>query len=449
LKRRLTPLAAALLAALALGAPALAQRLDGIAAVVNEEVILISDVEEQLAVFLMRAGAQPDAAGMQTLRQRVLDQLIEEKLIVAEAERQKITVSDAEVNREVEAAISEARDRLGSDEAFQRQLQLESLTVDKLRDKYRADVRRQMLAARLVQKQIQRKTVTPAEAEAYFLAHRDKFPKAPPEANISVILIAVEADSARVEEARQRALAALKRVRGGEKFAKVAEELSEDPTSARSGGDLGFFGRGRMDPKFEEAAFSQPIGKVGDLVRTPYGWHMIEVMERDTLKSRTGKTAGRDSVDAQGRPMVEVHARHILIRTATGPDDEERARSLARRVRDEALKGTDFAALSRRYSKLEGADASGAVGWVSYAKLSVPVRTAIDSTEVGRITELVRGPSGFSFFKVQDKRAERQYELEEIRPELPDAVSQVQFKERYDEWVKGLRAKAQITIRQS
>jgi len=179
-----------------IAAPAGAQRLDGIAAVVDDEVVLQSDVEEQFYLFMMRSQAEPDSSAADTLRRQILDQLIDEKLIVLEAKRQAVTVPDAEVNKQVDEAIKDARDRMGTPEAFQAQLQKENLTEAKLRDKYRNEVRRQMLAQKLVQKQISRKTVTQAEVEAYFKANLEKFPKLPGEVRVSVIQIAAALESA-------------------------------------------------------------------------------------------------------------------------------------------------------------------------------------------------------------------------------------------------------------
>src|SRR6185503_10591421 len=150
-----------------------AQRLDGIAAVVNDDVVLQSDVEEQLAAFLMRNQATPDSSTVDTLRIQILNQLIDEKLIVAEAKRQGLSVPDAEVEKQIDQAIGEAKERFGGDEAFRRQLQQENMTEAKLREKYRTDLRRQLLAQRLVTKQLPKKTVTAIEAEAYFKAHRE------------------------------------------------------------------------------------------------------------------------------------------------------------------------------------------------------------------------------------------------------------------------------------
>jgi len=432
--------------AIAAGPSPSGQRLDGISAVVNDDVVLSSDVEEQLYLFLLRNQLQPDSAMVDTLRHQILDQLIDEKLIVAEARRRGFTASVAEIARQVDQSIAEAKERLGSEAAFREQLARENLNEDKLRDKYRAEVERQLLAQRLVQKELPRRSVTPAEAEAYFKQHPEKFPMMSAEVRLSVIQIPVLADSAESAKAKAKAAAARKRILAGEKFAKVAQEVSEDPGSARAGGDLGFFPRGSMDPEFDAAAFALKIGEVSQPVRTPFGWHVIEVIDRDTLKTR----AGRDSLDADGQPVLETHARHILTRVDLSDADAERARKLAERVRGEASKGTDFAILARRYSQYRGpASEGGDLSFVSLASLAPNIRAGVDSLELGQVSEVLANPAGFNIFKVTDRHPERPYKLDEIRGELPDVVAQILQRERYEEWVKGLRAKAHVEIRDS
>jgi peptidyl-prolyl cis-trans isomerase SurA len=423
------------------------QRLDGITAVVNDEVVLESDVEEQLYLFLMRAQTQPDSSQVDTLRQQILDQLIDEKLIVAEAKRQGVTVTDAEVNKQVDEAIQDAKTRLGSAAAFAEQLQKENMTEDKLREKYRNEVRRQLVAQRLVQRQIIKKPVSATEAEAYFKAHPDKFPKVPPEVRVAVVQIPVTADSVTEEKARARALAARKRiVTGGEKFAKVAAEVSEDPGSAQSGGDLGYFTRGRMDPVFEDAAFRQKIGEVGMPVHSAFGWHIIEVIDRDTVKT----AAGRDSVDDDKQPVIEAHARHILIRVDVADDDVDRAKRLAEKVHGEAIKGTDFGGLVKKYSHYQGPQSDGGdLGFLSYGQLQPQIRAGLDTVKVGGVSDVLVNRAGFNIFKVLDRKPERDYQLDEIKDDLPQAVAQIQYREKYDAWVKSLRNKAHIEIRKS
>jgi peptidyl-prolyl cis-trans isomerase SurA len=434
---------AALLAA-SLAARAYAQHVDGIAAVVNEEAILESDVEEQLYMLLARAQQQPDSSMVDTLRRQVLEQLIDDKLIVAEAQRQGLTVSDNEVSRAVDQQINQKIQELGGEPQFREQLRKENTTEDRLREKYRKDIRLQMLGQRLLAKLFPPRTVPQAEAVAYFKAHPEKFPKAPAEVRLQVIQIPVTPDSAASAKGRADVLAAKKRIEGGEKFAKVAAEVSDDPNSARSGGDLGFFAHGTMEPAIDAASFSLKIGKLSDPVQSPYGWHILEVMERDTLKTR----AGRDSLGRDNKPVLEAHVRHILARVAVTDDDAKRAKKLADRVHGEAVKGTDYAALVRRYSKYQGPQSpDGDVGFVSMGSLQPLIKAGIDSLEVGQISEVLPNQSGYNIFKVLDRKPEHTYGLDEIKDELPDAVAQIQFKERYDAWIKGLRAKASIEYR--
>ena len=419
------------------------QHLDGIAAVVNDEVVLQSDVEEQVYLFVMRNQLHPDSAAADTLRRQVLEEMINEKLVVAEAKRQGLVVSEPEVNREVEKAIQDAKERLGP-AGFQEQLAKENLNEERLRAKYRDEAQRQQLAQRMVQKALPRKPVPQAEAEAYFKADPSKFPLAPGQVRLSVIQVPVAPDSAADAAARQRTLGIRGRIVGGEKFAKVAAEVSDDTGSSKAGGDLGFFARGAMEPALEQAAFSLKLNEVSEPVHSPFGWHLVQVLERDTLKT----AAGKDSLDADGGIIPEAHARHILIRVETTEADRERAKALADRVRTEAAKGVDFGTLVRRYSKYQGpATPDGDIGFVSLGSLVPQIRAGLDTLEVGQVSEALENQAGFNIFKVGDRKPERQYTLDEIKEQLPEAVGQIKFKERYDEWLKGLRAKAHVEIR--
>ena len=445
----------ALLLSLAPAAPAAAppapakpasQRLDGIAAVVNNQVVLQSDVEEQLYLFLASAQTEVDSAMVDTLRTQILNRLIDERLILAEAAKQGITVPDAEVARQAQEALDEAKGRYESPAAYQEALRKENLTEEKLLKKFQEEAQRAAVVQRLVSKQITRRRPTQVEAETYFKTNRDKFPKAPAELRLSVIQIPAAPDSVADRKGRARADAARKRVAGGEKFAKVAAELSDDETSARSGGDLGYLVRGSMDPSFEQAVFSRRLNTVGEPVRTVYGWHVLEVLDRDTVRT----VAGRDSLDRQGKPLLEAHIRHILLRVPITEADVERSRTLAVKLREAAVSGKDFGELARRHSRYVGPHSEdGDIGFLPMTTLQPNIRAGLDSVQVGGISEVLVNPAGFNIFRVTERRAEREYSLEEIKSELPGAVSEIQFREKLDEWVKGLRAKAHIQINKS
>lgn len=421
-----------------------ADALDAIAAMVNDEAVLASDVEEQLYLFVQRTNARPDPTQVDTLRRQILDQLIDEKLLLAEAKRQGVTVADAEITRQIDEAIADAKERLGGEAAYREQLRRENTSEAQLRDKYKDELRRQLMVRRLVERQFPRKPVPQSEAEAYFNANRAKFPKMASEVRLAVIQIPPQPDSAALEAGRARILAARARIAGGEKFAKVAAEISDDTASKDAGGHLPVFTRGHMEPKFEEVAFTAPLRKLSQPVRSPFGWHLIEVLDRDTLKA----AGGRDSLDAEGRPTIEVEARHIVVRVTPTEADVERARVLAERVREEARRGTNFATLVRRYSAYEGpASPEGDVGFVSTATLQPMIREGLDTLEVGEVSEVLPNQAGFNIFKVTDRHPEREYTLEEVKDDLPDAVAQIHFREKYEAWLKQLRTKAQIDYR--
>lgn len=418
--------------------------LDAIAAMVNDMPVLASDVEEQLFQFLQRSQLRPDSAQVDTLRRQVLEQLIDERLLLAEAKRQGLAVNAAEINKQVDAAIAEAKQKLGGEQGFAEQLARENTNEARLRERYHTDVEHQMLEKRVVDKSITRKPVSQTEAEAWFLTHRDKFPKVPAQLRLQVIQITPTPDSATLLAAKSKTEALRKRIAGGEKFAKIAAEASDDPATAKSGGDLGFFRRGQMEPALEASAFTLVPGKLSTAVRTPYGWHLVETLERDTVRS----PVGADSIGTDGLPIVEVHARHILVKATPDDNDIERAHTLAEKIRDQAARGGDFAALVKRHSSYAGlATPDGDVGFLSMGQMQPNIRSGLEPLKPGEVSAVLTNPAGFNIFKVVERKAERDYEISEIKDELPDAVAQAQFREKYEAWLKALRAKAQIEYR--
>jgi len=381
-----------------------AQTLDAIAAMVNDEPVLASDVEEQLFLFLQRAQVQPDSSQLDTLRRQVLDQLIDEKLVLAEAKKLNLSVSPADVQKQVESAIADAKQRYGGEDGFHEQLARENTTEARLRERYKGDVERQMLEQRVVQKMIPKKPVTQADAETYFLAHRDKFPKVPPQLHLQVIQIVPSPDSAALKAGKEKIDAIRKRILAGEKFAKVAADASDDPGTAKSGGDLGFFRRGQMEPLIEDAAFGQANGKLSQPIRTPYGWHLIETMERDTVRGPNGA----DSLGADGKPIAEVHARHILVKVTPTDADVTRAQTLSQNVRDQAAKGGDFGALAKKYSTYRGpASADGDVGFLSLGSLQPNIRAGLEPLKPGEVSQVLPNQQGFNIFKLLERKPER------------------------------------------
>jgi peptidyl-prolyl cis-trans isomerase SurA len=405
------------------------EKVDGVAAVVDNEVVLQSEVDEQLFLFLQQQQGRPDSSQVQQLRKDILDKLIDDRVIVSEAKRQNLTASEAEIEKNVSDAIADTKKRLGSDDAFLAELRREGMSEADLRKRYRDEVQKQLLANALLRKQLGKMEITPAEAEKYFNENKDKFPRRPSAIKAQVIQIPIEPDSLEKAAVRKRAVEALARVKKGEPFSRLAQTLSEDPGTAQSGGDLGWFKKGSLDSTFEVAAFKVPVGQVSGVVQTPFGYHLIKVEEADAAKG-------------------EIHARHILFRIQPTEADANRSKAQIEQIRAQAVKGVDFGTLARRYSKYKGpAGSDGDLGYLPLSVFSADFRAALDTLELGEVSPILLNPQGFHLFKVNDRQAERAYTVDEVKQDLPELVRQQKLKEQYDTFVADLRKKAHIEYR--
>ena len=204
---------------------------------------------------------------------RVLDELVTYTLLKQEAKARNVTATDAEVA----AQIEEIRKSAPDEEAFQKALKEQSMTMARLRD----DARTQIAIGKMMDAEIANAPpVTDADAKEFYDKNPDRF-KQPEMVRASHILIMVrdEDGEAAKKDARARIDAVLKRARAGEDFAALARENSQDG-SAAGGGDLDFFPREKMVAPFADAAFKLKTGEVSDVVTTQFGYHIIKATDR-------------------------------------------------------------------------------------------------------------------------------------------------------------------------
>ncbi len=247
-----------------------------IAAVVNGHPITLSEVEERVAPELVRA---PATQRTQVLKQG-LGQLIDEQLVAGEASALGIEIGEDELQKLVEQLAKENRMDMAQ---FRDALAQQGLSLDTVRD----SLRRQQLMMRLLQYKVKPRRVSDEEVQAAY-ANMNK--NGEYEVRARDIFISAPDGSTPVKEsaARARADAALRRIRGGESFAKVARDVSDGPT-AKEGGDLGYFRRGQMLSQLEQAAFALQPGEVSGLIRVNGdhgGFHLVHVEDRRQLAAR-------------------------------------------------------------------------------------------------------------------------------------------------------------------
>ncbi|MEI6634313.1 MAG: peptidylprolyl isomerase [Chlamydiota bacterium] len=268
--------------------PAQAEIKEQIVAVVNDEIITYSEIEKILSPVFEQYEQIYSGAELFTMLQKarrdVLNHLVEERLIIQDAKRQKIREQMGDdFAKEVEQSIAEVKAKFPSEEEFQKSLKRQGFTMDG----YRAqEEQRTLVRAMLIKEVSARCGVSPAEIKAFYEAHPKEFTEGE---KIHVSQIWIKDTPEKPGEAERMAREVLSRLDAGESFAELARKYSNCPY-AQKGGDWGFIGRGHWNRELEDAAFALEPGAHSGIVKSTLGYHLIMLHEKKpaTVKSLAG-----------------------------------------------------------------------------------------------------------------------------------------------------------------
>ena len=307
--------------------------LDEIVAIVGEDIILKSDIDNQFAYFIVN-GEKDDG----TLWCRILEKVMIEKLLLNKARQDSVEVNDDRVEAQLQNRIDIFAERAGGLDKLEKLYQKPAIEI---KEDLRPEIRNQMMAEEMRQKIITKINVTPREVKKFYNEiPEDSLPLLPAEIELHHIVVKPEPSEEAVEDARKK----LRNIRsdinnGNLSFEEAAKKYSDDLGSARVGEKLGTFGRGKIVPEFEEVAFKMADGEVSNIFKSPYGFHIIK------LDKRLGE---------------QVTASHILISPRVGLADDERAKQKLEDIRQEILDGVmTFEAAAIKYSDDEGSKSNG------------------------------------------------------------------------------------------
>lgn len=302
-----------LLAMLLLALPAWAKTLDKTLAIVNGEAILLSEFDRASEPVLEQFKrvtplSEQTPARIKEIKTKVLEQLIDDRLLTQEAKKQSIKVSKLEISD----GVRRVKQRFADEAEFQKELRKEGIAYEQFEKR----ISDQIAVIKLIDQEIKAKIPTPTETEVKNLyeavnaiAHDKPIPagyKASELDDIKTlakllqhrfgervrarhILIRVEprATAADKAKAREKMVEVQKKLKKGTDFVELARQYSEDPGSKERGGDLGYFTRGEMTPPFEKAAFGLEVGQMSDIVETDFGFHLIRVEEKKAASKFT------------------------------------------------------------------------------------------------------------------------------------------------------------------
>lgn len=404
------------------------RRGDHIVAVVNSDLVTSVEVAQRVERAIAdarRSGAKlPDP---ETLRQQVLDALIDERVQITHARETGQRVDEADVDRAI------------ANIAAQNQLSIAQLR-DRLRDegmdigRFRANLRDQVLLERVREREVLSRISIPDADVDRQLAEQQAKAADRTQVNVAQILVTVpEGASADVVAQRQaRATQALARVRGGEDFSKVARDVSED-ANREAGGEIGMRPIDRLPDLFIEAIKPLAIGQTTDtLLRSAAGFHLLKLVDRQREDPYT---------------VTQTHARHILLRVA----DRAQAPLVAQRLtalRQQIERGEKkFEDVAREISEDGSAPGGGDLGWASPGNFVPEFEQAMDRLPLGGISPPVASRFGMHLIQVLERRS-AQLDPKAVREQVRNQLREARFDATYQEWAKELRLRAYIEMRE-
>ncbi len=399
--------------------------LDRIVAVVEDDVILDSELTRETNAIKQRLQDNkvmipPDFI----LRKQVLERLILERLQLQRARQMGIHVSDEMLRQ----AIDDIAARNGlTVEQFRQQLESQGMNFAAFQNSIRKEMIINHLRARAIGSRIK---VTDREVQ-HFLETQGDIGQEKTRYRLGHILIAVSeaASATAIQKALDRAREVVKALRQGADFKEKAVSVS-DGGNALQGGDLGWRTMSQIPTLFVDIVSKMKKGDVSDPIRSPSGFHIIKILDMKGLDRHI---------------ITKTKVRHILIKTNELIDDEEAQKRL-RALKERILDGDDFAALARAHSDDKGSAIKGGdLGWVAPGVLVPPFEAAMNQLDIGEISDPVQTQFGWHIIQVLDRK-QQDDSLEFKKNKVREEIRKQKMDEETALWLRRLRDEAFVEI---
>ncbi|SFE10879.1 peptidyl-prolyl cis-trans isomerase SurA [Marinobacter sp. DSM 26671] len=401
--------------------------LDQVVAIVDEDVILQTELEARINTITSRLSAQGTALPpRQVLEERVLDQLITESIQMQMADRAGMRISDNELN-ETMANIAERNGM--SLPQFENQLEAEGVTYNQAREQ----IRKEMLTSRVQQRQVgNRVRVTDREVENY-LESLEARGGNNAQYRLAYIFVSVDdpSDEAEVDAAREKAERLRSEIANGRDFREVAVAES-DASNALEGGDMGWRAEGQLPSLVAPVVPELPVGEPSDVLENNSGFHLVMVMDK-----RGGEQ----------QQMIQQHrVRHILVRPSEATTDSQ-AETVIRDLYQQLQNGASFSALAREYSDdpVSGSD-GGNLGWVSPGQMVPAFEQAMLDADIGELRGPFRSQFGWHILQVQERR-QKDISGDVRDAEARQAIYRRKFETELQNWLQEIRDEAFVEFK--
>lgn len=344
--------------------PSRGNSIDKVVAIVGDQPILKSDVE---GMIINQGMSNPDInIDDPELYDRVLKSMIDNKLLVLKArEDTNITVTDEEVDMRWDIFVQTEIKRYGSRSRVE---EVYGSSLPRLKRDLRDLIEEQILAQKLRSVEFANINVTQKEVEKFYQEYKDSLSEVPPQIEIYHIVNNVEKNNkARIEALTEARIVRDSILNGGD-FAEFAKRHSDDFQTAKDGGDLGWFERGKLFPEFERAAFDLQVEEISLPVETPFGFHLIQLINKKENS---------------------INTRHILFKIEQTENESQIAINELIAIKDSIESGTaTFEEMAKRYSDDKDTRGfGGLIGTKTLNEIPPSLQNRVSELEVGEISE--------------------------------------------------------------
>ena len=318
--------------------------LDEISAVVDDEIVLLSDVVLSANALAAQENVDPYKSPdeYKNLLLKSAESMIEQLVIIKMAEIDSVMVLEKDVDRALERQVQNIVSQAGSEEAAEQVL---GRKISEFKRSYKDDMEGKLIAEKYTGELTRSIEITRLEVEDFFKTYKDSIPSFPKRYKVRHILIQITPSEESMKETELKALNILEEIDKGLSFEEAAKKYSEDPGSKDDGGYLGFVPRGTFVKEFEKVAFTLAINTISKPIKTQFGFHIIEVLERSGEK---------------------VGVRHILLQTKVVDEDKTKTYKTTSDFSKEINTKNNFISIAKEYSNDETTkDNGGLLGWIN------------------------------------------------------------------------------------
>jgi len=377
--------------------------LDQIIAVVGDEVIMHSEVEQQFLQYKSQGITGVDSK----LKCQIFEDYLVQKLMVDQAERDSITVSPAQVEMQLDQRLNYFIDRIGSREQLENYF---NKSIPQIKDDFRSMIREQLLMQKVQSEITSTASVTPSEIRRFFdNMHEDSIPYVESEIQYRELVVYPNYSEEAIEKVKKRLSELRERVLDDEKFKTLAVLYSQGPSSSK-GGEIGFSGKGDLSDNYADAAFKLQEGAVSNVVETEFGFHIIQLIERRENK---------------------VNTRHILLKPELSADSVQKTIERLEEIKMDIL-NTDtlsFNDAAKYYSQNKDTRKNGGLVFDKATGNSRFTMEDLPSEDYYRIKDMEVGEISDPY-KAQDKKGKPLYKI--ILLESRSAPHKANLNDDYD-----------------